>query len=110
MRASYGLEIAWTHLGPIAGWAAYSACVSVALGAIESVKQLRWVGKAAEVAWGFATLFVVPLIALEGADAGEARRRSFALSRAKWRAESGGLGALQLAIFVPALLFALDAK
>jgi hypothetical protein len=38
------------------------------------------VGKAAEVAWSFATVFVVPLIALEGLDSTSARRRSFQLA------------------------------
>jgi hypothetical protein len=105
-----GVGLAWTRLGSIAGWAAYSVCVSLALGVVKSIKGLRWAGDAAQIAWGFATLFVVPLIAIEGAGAADARRRSFTLAREEWRAESGGLGALTAAIFVPALLFALDAK
>jgi hypothetical protein len=102
---SAGFDVAWSRLGCIAGWAAYSLSVQVLLGLVESVKGLRWVGKAAEVAWSFATFFVVPLIALEGIGAGEARRRSFELARANWRAESGGLGALRAVMLLPGLAF-----
>jgi hypothetical protein len=83
---------------------------SVALGLLKSIKGLRWAGTPAQVAWSFATIFVVPLIALEGLDAGDARRRSLQLVRENWRAETGGLGALQAALLVPGLLFFLDWK
>ena len=63
-------------------------------------------GKAAEVAWSFATFFVVPLIALEGLRAGDARQRSFGLAKENWRTETGGLATLRAAMFVPCLLFA----
>ena len=105
-----GLNLALTRLGPIAGWAAFSTFVSVLIGFVKSIKGARWLGDAAQIAWSFATIFVVPLIAIEGAGAGDARRRSFELSRANWRAESGGLTALRLVTLVPALLFALAAK
>ena len=100
-----GLNVALSRFGPIAGWAAYALFVQTVLGFVESVKGLRWVGKAAEVAWSFATFFVVPLIALEGMTATDARQRSFQLASANWRAESGGLGALRAAMFLPGLLF-----
>jgi Family of unknown function (DUF6159) len=105
-----GLDVAWSRLGGIAVWAAYSVFVMLVLGFVESVKGMRWVGKAAEVAWSFATLFVVPLIALEGLGAGRARGRSFELARENWRAESGGLGALRAVLIVPGLLFFLAGK
>jgi hypothetical protein len=104
------VDVAWSRLGAIAGWAAYSISVSIALGLVESIKGLRWVGKAAEVAWSFATIFVVPLIALEGLDSTTARRRSFQLVSENWRAEAGGLGALRAALLVPGLVFCLDGK
>lgn len=100
-----GLNVAWSRLGSIAGWAAYSLFVQIALSFVESIKGARWVGKAAEIAWSFATFFVVPLIALEGMTAGDARQRSFTLAKENWRAESGGLGALRAAMFLPGLLF-----
>ena len=105
-----GVNVAWTRLGGIAGWAAYSIFVSLVLGFVKGLKGLRWLGTAAEIAWGFATIFVVPLIALEGLDSGNARRRSFQLVKENWRAESGGLGALRAAWLIPGLLFYVDAK
>jgi hypothetical protein len=107
---SDGVDVAWTRLSEIAGWAGYSIFVAVVLGFVESIKGLRWLGKAAEVAWSFATIFVVPLIALEGLDSGSARRRSFQLVKESWRAESGGLGALRATLLLPGLLFYLDGK
>ncbi len=105
-----GVDVAWSRLGGIAGWAGYSVFVSLALGFVESIKGLRWVGKAAEIAWSFATIFVVPLIALEGLDSPSARRRSFQLVKEDWRAESGGLAALRATLLLPGLLFYLDGK
>jgi hypothetical protein len=63
-----GVDVARTRLSGIAGWAGYSIFVALVLGFVESIKAFRWLGKAAEVAWSFATIFVVPLIALEGLD------------------------------------------
>jgi hypothetical protein len=103
-----GLSVAWSRLGGIAGWAGYSLCVSLALSLVQRFQ--RWLGTAAEIAWNFATFFVVPLIALEAMRARDARRRSFELARMNWRAESGGLGALQAAMFVPVVLFVLAFK
>src|SRR5207249_10865848 len=100
----------WTRLGGIAGWAACSIFVALVLGFVESIRGLRWLGRAAEVAWGFATIFVVPLMALEGLGSRSARRRSFQLSKQNWRAESGGLVALRATLLVPGLLFYLDGK
>jgi hypothetical protein len=89
---------------------AYSIFVALVLGFVERIKGLRWLGKAAEIARSFATIFVVPLIALEGLDSASARRRSFQLVKENWRAESGGLGALRATPLLPGLLFYLDAK
>jgi hypothetical protein len=107
---SDGVDVAWTRLGGIAGWAGFSVFVSLVLGFVNSIRGLRWLGAAAEVAWSFATIFVVPMIALEGLDSGSARRRSFQLAKENWVAESGGLGALQAVLLLPALLFYLDGK
>lgn len=106
----YGVNVAWVRLGGIAGWAAYSLFVSLIIGFIKSIKGLRWLGTAAEVAWSFATIFVVPLIALEDLGGEAARRRSLHLAKENWRAESGGLGALRALLLVPGALFYLDGK
>jgi hypothetical protein len=107
---SDGVNIAWNRLGGIAGWAAYSIFVAVVLSFVKSIKGLRWLGTAAEIAWSFATIFVVPLIALEGLDSTSARQSSFQLAKENWRAESGGLGALRAALLVPGALFYLAGK
>jgi hypothetical protein len=105
-----GVDIAWNRLGGIAGWAAYSVFAAVVLGFVKGIKGLRWLGTAAEIAWSFATIFVVPLIAVEGLDSASARQRSFQLAKANWRAESGGLGALRAALLVPGTLFYLAGR
>ncbi|MGZ6729522.1 MAG: DUF6159 family protein [Gaiellaceae bacterium] len=104
------LSLAWSRFGPIAGWAAWSLTVSLLLGAVESFRGLKWVGRAAQVAWSFATFFVIPLIAVEGIPAGEARRQSMSLAKAEWQEEAGGLGALRLALLVPGFLFYLAVR
>jgi hypothetical protein len=105
-----GINIAWNRLGGIAGWAGYSIFVAVVIGFVKSIKGLRWVGTAAQIAWSFATIFVVPLIALDGLDSGSARHRSFELAKENWRAESGGLGTLRAVLLIPGVLFYLDGK
>jgi hypothetical protein len=105
-----GVNVALERLGSIAVWACYSVFVGVVIGFLKSIRGLRWVGTAAQVAWSFATIFVVPLIALEGLDAAGARRRSLQIAKENWRAESGGLGALQAALLVPGLVIYVDAK
>jgi uncharacterized protein DUF6159 len=99
-----GCAVAWRRLGDIAGWAAFSLFVSFVLTVLKSTKGFRWLGNAAGVAWSFATLFVVPLIALENLSPDDARQRSFELARNNWQSESGGLVALRLALLLPGLL------
>jgi len=105
-----GVNVAWTRLGGIAGWACYSLFVALVLEFVKSIKGARWLGTAAQIACSFATIFVGPLIALEGLDSTSARGRSFQLAKESWRAESGGLGALRATLLIPGLLFYLDAK
>src|SRR5207302_6148877 len=57
---SDGVDVAWTRLGAIAGWAAYAISVALVLGFVKSIKGFRWLGDAAQIAWSFATIFVVP--------------------------------------------------
>lgn len=104
-----GIDIAFDCLGAIAGWAAMSLLVGLLLGLFKS-KGGRLLGSAAQVAWSFATLFVVPIIALEEVGAEGARRRSFQLSRQNWQSESGGLVALRAALLVPGAIIFFDWK
>jgi Family of unknown function (DUF6159) len=105
-----GMNVAWLHLGAIASWAAVSILVAIAIGFVKSFKGLWLVGDAAQIAWSLATIFVVPLIAFDDLDATSARRRSFELAKENWRAETGGLGALNLAVLVPGLLIYVVAR
>ncbi|HKT43666.1 MAG TPA: DUF6159 family protein [Gaiellaceae bacterium] len=105
-----GIDIAFDCLGAIAGWAAMSLFVGLLIGLVKSSKGLRLLGTAAQVAWSFATLFVVPLIAMEDIGAEGARRRSFQLSKENWQAESGGLVALRAALLIPGVIMYGDWK
>jgi hypothetical protein len=105
-----GMNAAWNNLGGIAGWAAYSIVVAIAIAFMKNIRGARWVGTAAQVAWSLATIFVVPLMAIEDLDASSARRRSLELAKENWQAETGGLGALRLALFVPGVLVYVAAK
>ncbi len=105
-----GVDVAWMRIGGIAGWAAYSLFVALALSFVKSFKGLRWLGTAAQIAWSFATIFVVPLIALEDVGSSTARGRSFQLAKENWRGETGGLGALRVVLLVPAFLIYVCAK
>ena len=105
-----GLDVAWSQLSGIAGWAGYSLFVAFVISFVKSIRGLRWLGAAAQIAWSFATIFVVPLIALEGLDSEGARRRSFQLAKQNWVTETGGLGALRATLIVPAILFYVDAR
>ena len=105
-----GMNVAWNNLGGIAGWAAYSIVAAILLAFVRSIKGARWIGTAAQIAWSLATIFVVPLMAIEDLDASDARRRSLELAKQNWKAETGGLGALRLALFVPGLLIYFAAK
>jgi hypothetical protein len=105
----YSLHGPWLFFVPLVAAGLYSLTFigiffNVALGFVESIKGFRWAAKAAEVAWSFATFFVVPLIALEGTGARDARRSSYELAKTNWRAESGDLGALKAAMLLPGLL------
>jgi hypothetical protein len=100
---SGGMNVAWLHLGAIASWAAVSILVALAIGFVKSFKGLKWIGTAAQIGWSLATIFVIPLIAFDDLDATSARKQSFELAKENWRTETGGLGALSLAVFVPAL-------
>ena len=48
-----GVDVAWSRLGSIAGWAAYALSVSLALSLVQRLN--RWAGTAAQIAWSFAT-------------------------------------------------------
>jgi hypothetical protein len=107
------LRQAVRRIGPIAAWSLAATAVEILLRALERVRggflvnvAVRWVLGAA---WALATLFVVPVIAIEGVGPVEAARRSIAVVRKRWGegvAGSAAIGGFFLLVFVPAILLA----
>lgn len=106
-----GLDAARDRLGPIFEWALVQTTIGVALAALEGLMSDSIVGRliagAAGVAWGVATFFVVPVIALEGLTPRAAARHSVALVRERWgegAAGTVGVSAPIALIALPVLL------
>ena len=82
--------IAWarTRLGSIAAWALLATIVGLLLRALERVRGgaviERIVAAVVGAAWSLATLFVVPILAVEGPGPIETLRRSAGLIRKRW--------------------------
>jgi Family of unknown function (DUF6159) len=93
-----------TTLGPIALWSLIALAVTVCLQLLgASGDATGALGLLLGLAWGFLVTFVIPIISLAGAGAGEAIGESSALARRRWGEQiSGGI-----AIFVLTLLAAL---
>jgi hypothetical protein len=113
------LEAARERRGSIARWAAVQLAVGLLITAISNSPAGRGIGTlvggAANVAWGVATFFVVPLLALEGLEPRAALSRSGALVRERWGegftgAASIGLAVALVAVAPVALLVALAAS
>jgi Family of unknown function (DUF6159) len=84
----HGLAASRARLGAIVVWSAIAATVGLALRALESAAQDNVLARIAlslvGVAWGVATFFVIPVLALEGVTGSAAFRRSAQLIRARW--------------------------
>ena len=87
-------------LGPIAVWALIALAMTVLfqlLGA--SGAGTGMLGLLLALTWGFLVTFVVPIISLAGAGAGEAIAESSALARRRWGEQvSGGIAVLALSL------------
>jgi hypothetical protein len=86
MTLGEALEEAMRNFGSIALWSLISLAVGVVLNAI--ARRIPWGGRLVEwlagTAWALATIFVVPLIALESAEPVPAIRRSAKLFKRRW--------------------------
>lgn len=96
--AADGLRIAWQHRGPIFRWALLAAGVGAILQGLQQIKS-EWalaplISALAGIAWGVLTLFVLPVLAIEGVGVRDAARRAGSLVREKWSEGMGGLGNL----------------
>src|SRR5215212_2486628 len=75
-----GLRAAEERLGPIVAWSILGTGVGLLIAALQQIPVLGdWAGRllaaAGSLAWGLATMFVVPIITLHGTGARESIRR-----------------------------------
>jgi hypothetical protein len=93
-----GLSVAGRRVGAILGWALVLTTVNVVLQVLRG--RAGPLGDlllgAAAVAWGLATLLVVPVLALEGLGPLDALGRSTSLFRQKWGEQLAGAASIGL--------------
>jgi hypothetical protein len=106
-----GLRAAWRRLPAILGWTVLAAGVGVALDALDKLPGVDLAGRVFSVvgnlAWGLATFFVVPVLALEGAGPREAVRRSARTFRERWGESLTGditIGTVFFVLMIPGLI------
>jgi hypothetical protein len=96
-----GLAVARTRFSQIAGWAAVSTTVGLALSALENQGAIgEIVGRLLAVGWSLITFLAVPVIALEGAGPFETLKRSSSLFKSRWGAQATGNIAIGGAVFL----------
>lgn len=93
-----GVAAARSRLGAIIGWAAVAATIGLILRAIEERFQLAGAIAAALLgaAWGIASFFAIPVIALEGVGPWQTLKRSAQIIREKWGEGFTGVVAIGL--------------
>ncbi len=100
-----GLAVARTRFSQIAGWAAVSTTIGLALSALENqgfVGQI--VGRLLAIGWSLITFLAVPVIALEGTGPFETLKRSSSLFKSRWGAQVTGNIAIGGAVFLFGML------
>jgi type IV secretory pathway VirB6-like protein len=102
-----GLAAAARRIGPILGWAVVSTTFGLLLRAFEN--RVPLLGKIAAgiagAAWGIATFFVVPVIALEGTGPLTSLKHSAAIIKARWG--EGATGAATIGLVTVGVSFAI---
>lgn len=103
------LVAAATRVGPIAVWTLLSVGVGLLLEQVAS--RIPWGGRIitwlAGAAWSLATIFVIPVLVVESANAIPAVRRSASLIKQRWGESIAGsltIGAWMLIVSVPACI------
>jgi hypothetical protein len=93
-----GLAAAAHRIGPILGWALVSTTFGLLLRAFENRVPLlgKIVAGIAGAAWGIATFFVVPVIALEGTGPLTSLQHSAAIIKARWGEGATGAATIGL--------------
>lgn len=80
-----GLRVAWENIERILAWALVAATVGVLLRMLEQSRLVRLVaGRALELAWSWATYFIIPVILFEDLDVVDSLKRSAGLFRSRW--------------------------
>jgi hypothetical protein len=96
-----GLAVARTRLPQIAGWAAVSTTIGLALSALENQGVVgQVVGRVLAVGWSLITFLAVPVIALEGTGPFQTLKRSAGLFKSRWGAQVTGNIAIGGAVFL----------
>jgi hypothetical protein len=102
-----GLAAAARRIGPILGWTVVSTTFGLLLRAFEN--RVPLLGKIAAgiagAAWGIATFFVVPVIALEGTGPLKSLQHSAAIIKARWG--EGATGAATIGLVTVGFSFAI---
>ncbi|MFI5027219.1 MAG: DUF6159 family protein [Solirubrobacterales bacterium] len=100
-----GLAVARTRLPQIAGWAAVSTTIGLALSALENQGVLgQIVGRVLAVGWSLITFLAVPVIALEGSGPFTTLKRSASLFSSRWGQQVTGNIAIGGAVFLFGIL------
>jgi len=103
-----GLSVARSRIGAIFAWSLVQATVGIVIQVIQDALRGniigRILGSLLSFAWGAATFFVVPVLALEGLGPRDAFKRSISLLRERWGEGVVGSGAIGLAVFLAFLL------
>jgi hypothetical protein len=96
-----GLAVSRSRFSQIAGWAAVSATIGIALSALENQGAIGQIaGRLLAVGWSLITFLAVPVIALEGTGPFETLKRSAGLFRSRWGAQVTGNIAIGGAVFL----------
>jgi hypothetical protein len=105
MRAALG--VSQRRLGQITAWSLLATVVGIIFR--EIVSRIPWGGKLASVlvgtAWSLATLFAIPILALEGCSAVQCAERSAKLFKERWGEGITGnvvIGAWAVVVAIPA--------
>lgn len=100
-----GLAVARTRFSQIAGWAAVSTTIGLALSALENQGAIGQIaGRLLAVGWSLITFLAVPVIALEGTGPFETLKRSSSLFKSRWGAQVTGNIAIGGAVFLFGML------
>lgn len=96
-----GLAVAGSRFSQIAGWAALSTTLGVALSALENQGAIgQIVGRVLAIGWSLITFLAVPVIALEGTGPFQTLKRSSSLFKSRWGAQITGNFAIGGAVFL----------